>query len=193
MIGYKFDPLREPWSMIRRNLLNLMALLAIVFLFPPPGADRPSHLPHRSDCESRGKCLTPPRRGGGEFVIDFLFEPLREPWSMMRSAFLWVSISFVRPEPNEMRRPHKAVGEGHEPSARGPGTLQDHKRSNFLRLGKFEPIVRAVSHLTICRFDGIIRGKYGRRRRSWLRCAIIIFHYCTVPVSVFPKNSDLCG
>ena len=28
--------------------------------------------------------------------------------------------NFVRPEPNEMRRPQKAVGEGHEPSARGP-------------------------------------------------------------------------
>ncbi|MBQ8108130.1 MAG: hypothetical protein IJ129_05225, partial [Ruminococcus sp.] len=29
MIGYSFEPLREPWSMIRRTLLNLIALLAI--------------------------------------------------------------------------------------------------------------------------------------------------------------------
>ena len=29
MIGYSFEPLREPWSMIRRSLLNLMTLLAI--------------------------------------------------------------------------------------------------------------------------------------------------------------------
>ena len=29
VIGYSFEPLREPWSMIRRSLLNLMTLLAI--------------------------------------------------------------------------------------------------------------------------------------------------------------------
>ena len=60
-------------------------------------------------------------------MIGYKFEPLREPWSMMRGAFLWVSISFVRPEPNEMRILYKVIGEGHEPSARGPtaGTLEN--------------------------------------------------------------------
>ena len=78
MIGYKFEPLREPWDMIRRTLLNLIALCAI-FLFSPAVT-----------LENDRKC------GFG------------------------VSISFVRPEPNEMKNSLKVIGEGFEPSARGP-------------------------------------------------------------------------